>query len=105
MADRRVIIADGHHRYETAVAYAERHPDAGYKLMAFFALEAPGLTILPNHRLVHGVQGFDFDDLMQTAGALVRGGGARRAADRSPRQPDDRRAQRIGRGAAPAQAR
>jgi uncharacterized protein (DUF1015 family) len=68
MADRRVIIADGHHRYETAVAYAERHPDAGYKLMAFFALEAPGLTILPNHRLVHGVQGFDFDDLMQTAG-------------------------------------
>ncbi len=35
--------------------------------MAFFALEAPGLTILPNHRLVHGVPGFDFDDLMQTA--------------------------------------
>ena len=35
--------------------------------MAFFALEAPGLTILPNHRLVHDVQGFDFDDLMQTA--------------------------------------
>jgi len=68
MADRRVIIADGHHRYETAVAYAERHPHADDKLMAFFALEAPGLTILPNHRLVHSVQGFDFDDLMQTAG-------------------------------------
>ncbi len=68
MADRRVIIADGHHRYETAVAYAGRHPEAGYKLMAFFALEAPGLTILSNHRLVHSVQGFDFDDLMQTAG-------------------------------------
>jgi uncharacterized protein (DUF1015 family) len=61
-----VIIADGHHRYETAVAYAERHADAGHKLMAFFALEAPGLTILPNHRLVHNVRGFDFDDLMQT---------------------------------------
>jgi uncharacterized protein (DUF1015 family) len=67
MADRPVIIADGHHRYETAVAYAAHHPDAGYKLMTFFALEAPGLTILPNHRLVHSVQGFDFDDLMQTA--------------------------------------
>jgi uncharacterized protein (DUF1015 family) len=67
MASRHVIIADGHHRYETAVAYAGRHPEAGYKLMAFFALEAPGLTILPNHRLVHNVQGFDFDDLMQTA--------------------------------------
>jgi len=67
MATRPVIIADGHHRYETAVAYAGRHPDAGYKLMAFFALEAPGLTILPNHRLVHGVQGFDFDDFVQMA--------------------------------------
>jgi len=67
MATRQVIIADGHHRYETAVAYAARHPNATHKLMAFFALEAPGLTILPNHRLVHSVQGFDFDDLMQTA--------------------------------------
>jgi uncharacterized protein (DUF1015 family) len=67
MAGRPVIIADGHHRYETAVAYAERHRGAGHKLMAFFTLEAPGLTILPNHRLVHGVPGFDFDDLMQTA--------------------------------------
>ena len=67
MAPRQVIIADGHHRYETAVTYAGRHPDARYKLMAFFALEAPGLTILPNHRLVHGVQGFDFEDLVQMA--------------------------------------
>ena len=67
MVARQVIIADGHHRYETAVAYAERHPDARHKLMAFFALEAPGLTILPNHRLVHGVQGFDFDDFVQMA--------------------------------------
>jgi len=67
MAARPVIIADGHHRYETAVAYAERHPDAAHKLMAFFALEAPGLTILPNHRLVHGIQPFDFDDFVQMA--------------------------------------
>ena len=67
MAPRPVIIADGHHRYETAVAYAGRHPEAAYKLMAFFALEAPGLTILPNHRLVHGVQPFDFDDFVQMA--------------------------------------
>ncbi len=67
MAPRQVIIADGHHRYETAVAYAGHHPEAAHKLMAFFALEAPGLTILPNHRLVHSVQGFDFDDLMHVA--------------------------------------
>ena len=58
MAPRPVIIADGHHRYETAVEYARRHPAANEKLMAFFALEAPGLTILPSHRLVHGVGDF-----------------------------------------------
>jgi len=67
MAARPVIIADGHHRYETAVAYAERHPDARHKLMAFFPLEGPGLTILPNHRLVHDVKGFDFEDFVQMA--------------------------------------
>jgi uncharacterized protein (DUF1015 family) len=58
LADATVIIADGHHRYETAVEYARRRPEARYKLMALFALDGPGLTILPNHRLVHGVEGF-----------------------------------------------
>jgi len=67
MAAQPVIIADGHHRYETAVAYARRHPAARHKLMAFFALEAPGLTILPNHRLVHHVDKLDFEDLMGVA--------------------------------------
>ena len=68
MAPRQVIIADGHHRYETAVEYARRHPQARHKLMAFFALEAPGLTILPNHRLVHHVESFDFESLLRAAG-------------------------------------
>ena len=62
-----MIIADGHHRYETAVEYARRHPEATAKLMAFFTLEAPGLTILPNHRLVRNVENFDLDDLMAVA--------------------------------------
>ena len=61
MEPRPVFIADGHHRYETAVEYARRHPEAAGKLMAFFTLEAPGLTIFPNHRLVHNVEGFDLD--------------------------------------------
>jgi uncharacterized protein (DUF1015 family) len=52
----RVIIADGHHRYETAVEYARRHPGRDDKLMAFFSMDAPGLTIFPNHRLVHGLE-------------------------------------------------
>lgn len=67
LADARVIIADGHHRYETAVEYARRHPGRDDKLMAFFSLEAPGLTILPNHRLVHHVEGFALPALLEAA--------------------------------------
>jgi uncharacterized protein (DUF1015 family) len=67
MEPRQVIIADGHHRYETAVEYARRHTEATGKLMAFFTLEAPGLTIFPSHRLVHNVENFDFDDLVDVA--------------------------------------
>ncbi len=67
MADRRVIIADGHHRYETALAYRRAHPAARDKLMAFFALDAPGMTIFANHRLVHRVDGFALDRLLARA--------------------------------------
>lgn len=75
MAPRPVIIADGHHRYETAVEYARRRSEAADKLMAFFALEAPGLTIFPNHRLVRDVAGFAFDRFLE---------GARRCFDVAP---------------------
>jgi uncharacterized protein (DUF1015 family) len=67
MSPASVIIADGHHRYETAVEYARRHPGAQDKLMAFFPLEAPGVTILANHRLVHGVAGFSLSRLSRDA--------------------------------------
>jgi uncharacterized protein (DUF1015 family) len=67
LAAARVIIADGHHRYETAVEYARRHPGADDKLMAFFSLDAPGLTILPNHRLVHHVDGFSLARLQEAS--------------------------------------
>ena len=67
MAPRQVIIADGHHRYETAVEYASTRPLARHKLMAFCALEAPGLTILPNHRLVHGIPGVRLAGLVEEA--------------------------------------
>ncbi len=69
LAARPVIIADGHHRYETAVDYATRHPAARRKLMGFFPLEGPGLTILPNHRLVHNVHDFDVDRFLAGAAA------------------------------------
>src|SRR5687767_10457588 len=67
LARARVIIADGHHRYETAVEYARRHPGRDDKLMAFFSMEAPGLTIFPNHRLVHGVSDFSLSRLLTAA--------------------------------------
>ena len=67
MAPAQVIIADGHHRYETAVEYRRRHPAAEDKLMAFFTLEAPGLTIFPNHRLVHDVSDFSLPRLLERA--------------------------------------
>jgi len=67
LAAARIIIADGHHRYETAVEYARRHPGRDDKLMAFFSLDAPGLTIFPNHRLVHGVSGFGLPRLLEAA--------------------------------------
>jgi uncharacterized protein (DUF1015 family) len=67
MARTQVIIADGHHRYETAVAYALEHPQAAYKMMAFFSQRAPGLTIFPNHRLVHGVPGFSWNRFLEAA--------------------------------------
>ncbi len=69
MSSRSIIIADGHHRYETAVEYARRHSGARDKLMAFFTLEAPGLTILANHRLVRAVEDFSLDRLVERARA------------------------------------
>ncbi len=67
MADTRLIIADGHHRYETALEYRRRHPGADWKLMAIVPLEAPGVTIFPTHRLVHGVRGFNVEAFLARA--------------------------------------
>jgi uncharacterized protein (DUF1015 family) len=55
LADAELLIADGHHRYETARAYAEEiggEGDHRYVLMCLVALQDPGLTIFPTHRLV-----------------------------------------------------
>jgi uncharacterized protein (DUF1015 family) len=52
-ADRRLLIADGHHRYETALAYHEEvgTPETGYMMAVLVSLEDPGLTIFPTHRV------------------------------------------------------
>jgi uncharacterized protein (DUF1015 family) len=78
MADRKLIIADGHHRYETALNYSKEHapaspasaqhstsqlPQPAYPeaavMMTFVNMDSDGLVILPTHRVVHSLEGFD----------------------------------------------
>lgn len=65
MRDKRIFIADGHHRYETALNYRKwlmvsgpdlpaDHP-ANYVMMYLSSMEDPGLSILPAHRIIKGV--------------------------------------------------
>ena len=63
LAERELLIAHGHHRYETALAYAREVDRSGaeseshnYVLMCLVALEDPGLTVFPTHRLVAAPQ-------------------------------------------------
>jgi len=50
----QLYIADGHHRYETAVAYAQDDPTADRVLSFIVSAGDPGLTILPTHRIIFG---------------------------------------------------
>ena len=52
-ADRQLLIADGHHRYETALAYHEETgtPASGYMLVVLVSVDDPGLEIFPTHRV------------------------------------------------------
>ena len=62
LASAELLIADGHHRYETARVYADEvggEGDHRYVLMCLVALEDPGLTVFPTHRLVSGLAGDD----------------------------------------------
>jgi uncharacterized protein (DUF1015 family) len=59
LADAELLIADGHHRYETARVYAEEVGGEGehdYVLMFLCSLSDPGLTVFPTHRLLTGLK-------------------------------------------------
>jgi uncharacterized protein (DUF1015 family) len=49
-----LYIADGHHRYETAVAYARENRAAGRLLAFVVSARDPGLVVLPTHRVIYG---------------------------------------------------
>jgi len=78
MADKKLIIADGHHRYETALNYSKEHapatpvkaefstsqlPQPAYPeaavMMTFVNMDSDGLVVLPTHRVVHSLANFD----------------------------------------------
>ncbi len=71
MADQKLVIADGHHRYETALAYRDEcraalgkvDLDAPHEkaMMTFFNTHGEGLTILPTHRVVSNLRDFQFE--------------------------------------------
>jgi uncharacterized protein (DUF1015 family) len=73
MADQKLVIADGHHRYETALNYRnERRAKAGtisaaapYEraMMTFINTQGTGLTILPTHRVVAKLREFNWAEL------------------------------------------
>jgi uncharacterized protein (DUF1015 family) len=81
MGDKKLIIADGHHRYETALNYRNERrsvadtappwntrgfsseiPPYEMVMMTLFNMDSPGLLILPTHRVVHGLATFSADD-------------------------------------------
>ncbi|MGY5874430.1 MAG: DUF1015 domain-containing protein [Candidatus Thorarchaeota archaeon] len=67
MADKYVIIADGHHRYKTALALMRENPNlesAKYRMLTFVNISNPGLVVLPTHRLVQNLDNFSKEDLL-----------------------------------------
>ncbi len=73
MSDKKLIIADGHHRYETALAYRDemRAEKGSDRLpMTFFNINSPGLTILPTHRVLSNVLGFNSKNLFEKASSF-----------------------------------
>lgn len=62
MKRKKLVIADGHHRYNISFEYSRRHPDdekAKYVSMMLVNMENEGIAIFPTHRLVKGIKNFD----------------------------------------------
>lgn len=73
MADKKLYIADGHHRYETALnfrnTYSKDRCDEGerlnYCMMMLVNMENDGLVVFPTHRIVHSLQNFDKEVVLE----------------------------------------
>ncbi|MGY5862493.1 MAG: DUF1015 domain-containing protein [Candidatus Thorarchaeota archaeon] len=72
MESKYVIIADGHHRYKTALALSEENPDletAKYRMLTFVNMSNPGLVILPTHRRIQNLEVFSKEKLLEQLNA------------------------------------
>ncbi len=80
LKNRSLLIADGHHRYETTVRYAQTvsredksaHPRGAHLYVLAYLADAddPGLMVFPTHRLVHSLADFDRETLLQEARSI-----------------------------------
>ena len=70
MRDKSCIIADGHHRYTTALNYLENcNPSAKYQMLAFSNTFQGGLVVLATHRLVANLDDFSLEQFLEGLGA------------------------------------
>jgi len=78
MRDKKLVIADGHHRYETALTFRDECRAAAggatnalapyeYVMMTFVNLNDPGLLVLPTHRVVHSLPAFSGDEFQSAS--------------------------------------
>ena len=77
LCEKDLYIADGHHRYETAVNFMQECSAKGWKpaapesfdvrMMTLFNVAEPGMSIRPIHRLVHGIAAFDAERFLEQA--------------------------------------
>ncbi len=72
MADKKLYIADGHHRYETALNFARANANdlsddserINYCMMMLVDMENDGLVVFPTHRVIHSLEGFDAEEML-----------------------------------------
>jgi uncharacterized protein (DUF1015 family) len=72
MEPQKLLIADGHHRYETALTFFRENPGlpgADKVMMTFVNMRGSGLVVLATHRILDGMAGFDAAGLLQRAKA------------------------------------
>lgn len=77
LADQKIYIADGHHRYETMLALRDelraeaKGPRSSVEYGTIFLanMDDPGLLVFPTHRVVHGLASFDLEAVLARAGA------------------------------------